>query len=126
MKSHTRYRTTVWSRCLCAVEIYKKRIPNISVTCSIFIFAEPLSGWRYAGVQERRTAEDRALEIKRLLTECYPRYEKIILVMDNLNTHALTSLYKCFPAPEARSYAKRPEIHYTPKHGSWLNIAEIG
>ena len=95
-------------------------------TCSIFIFVEPLSGWRYASVQERRTAEDWALEIKHLLTECYPCHEKIILVMDNLNTHALASLYKCFPAPEARSFAKRLEIHYTPKHGSWLNIAETG
>lgn len=94
-------------------------------TCSIFIFVEPLSGWRYASVQEHRTAEDWALEIKRLLTECHPDKEKIILVMDNLNTHVLASLYKCFPAPEARSYAKRIEIHYTPKHGSWLNIAEI-
>lgn len=94
-------------------------------TCSIFIFAEPLTGWRYASVQEWRTAEDRALEIKHLLTECYPCHEKIILVMDSLNTHALASLYKCFPAPEARSYAKRLEIHYTPKHGGWLNIAEI-
>lgn len=94
-------------------------------TCSIFVFVEPLSGWRYASVQEHRTAEDWALEIKRLLTECYPCHEKIILVMDNLNTHVPASLYKCFPAPEARSYAKRLEIHYTPKHGSWLNIAEI-
>lgn len=75
--------------------------------CSIFIFVESLSGWRYASVQERRTAEDWALEIKRLLTECYPHHEKIILVMDNLNTHVLASLYKCFLAPEARSYAKR-------------------
>ena len=58
-------------------------------TCSIFIFVEPLSGWFYASVQERRTAEDWALEIKRLLTECYPHHEKIILAMDNLNTHAL-------------------------------------
>ena len=67
----------------------------------------------------------RACEIKHLLTECCPSHEKIILVMDNLNTHVLASLYKCFPAPEARSYAKRLEIHYTPKHGNWLNIAEI-
>lgn len=94
-------------------------------TCSIFIFVEPLSGWRHASVQERRTAEDWAAEIKRLLTECYPNHKKIILVMDNLNTHVPASLYKRFPAPEARSYAKRLEIHYTPKHGSWLNIAEI-
>ncbi len=94
-------------------------------TCSIFIFVEPLSGWRYASVREQRTAEDWAAEIKYLLTECYPDHETVILVMDNLNTHVLASLYKCFPATEARSYAKRLEIHYTPKHGSWLNIAEI-
>ncbi len=94
-------------------------------TCSIFIFVGPLSGWRHASVQEHRTAVDWAFEIKYLLTECHPDKETIILVMDNLNTHVLASLYKCFPAPEARSHAKRPEIHYTPKHGSWLNIAEI-
>lgn len=94
-------------------------------TCSIFILVEPLSGWRYASVREQRTAEDWAAEIKYLLTECYLDHEKVILVMDNLNTHVLASLYKCFPASEARSYAKRLEIHYTPKHGSWLNIAEI-
>lgn len=94
-------------------------------SCSIFIFVEPLSGWRYAHVREHRTAVDWALEVKYLLTECYPDRERIRLVMDNLNTHVLASLYKCFPAPEARSYAKRLELHYTPKHGSWLNIAEI-
>ena len=63
--------------------------------------------------------------MKYLLTSCYPDSEKIILVMDNLNTHAVSSLYKKYPAQEARSYAKGLEIHYTPKHGSWLNIAEI-
>lgn len=94
-------------------------------TCSIFIFVEPLTGWRHASVREHRTAADWAFEIKYLLTECYPDKEKVILVMDNLNTHTLASLYKCFPAPEARSYAKRLEIHFTPVHGSWLNIAEI-
>lgn len=94
-------------------------------SCSIFIFVEPLSGWRHASVREHRRAEDRALEIKHLPTECYPWHKKIILVMDKLNTHVPASLYKCFPAPEARSYAEKLEIHYTPKHGSWLNIAEI-
>ena len=94
-------------------------------TCSIFIFTEPLCGWRCSHVRKTRTALDWTEEIKYLLTECYPGNEKIILVMDNLNTHVIGSLYKKYPAQEARSYARRFEIHYTPKHGSWLNIAEI-
>lgn len=94
-------------------------------TCSIFVFTEPLRGWRCSHVRKTRTALDWAEEIKYLLTECYPGHQKIILVMDNLNTHAVGSLYKRYAAPEARSYAKRLDIHYTPKHGSWLNIAEI-
>lgn len=94
-------------------------------TCSIFIFTEPLRGWRRCSVRKTRTAADWAEEMKYLLTSCYPDSEKIILVMDNLNTHAVSSLYKKYPAQEARSYAKGLEIHYTPKHGSWLNIAEI-
>lgn len=94
-------------------------------TCSIFVFTEPLRGWRRCSVRKTRTAADWAEEIKYLLTVCYPDSEKIILVMDNLNTHAISSLYKKYSAQEARSYAKRLEIHYTPKHGSWLNIAEL-
>ncbi len=94
-------------------------------TCSIFIFTEPLRGWCCSHVRKTRTALDWAEEIKYLLTECYPGNEKIILVMDNLNTHVIGSLYKKYPAQEAHSYARRLEIHYTPKHGSWLNIAEI-
>ena len=94
-------------------------------TCSIFVFVEPLAGYRYVSVRERRTAIDWAEEIKYILTKCYPGIDKIILVMDNLNTHVISSLYKRFPAKEAREYAKRLEIHYTPKHGSWLDIAEI-
>lgn len=94
-------------------------------TCSIFIFTEPLAGWRHTSVRTQRRAVDWAEEIKYLLTECYPQTEKLILVMDNLNTHVIGSLYKRFPASEARSYVRRLEIHYTPKHGSWLNIAEI-
>ena len=94
-------------------------------TCSIFIFSEPLRGYRHVSVREHRTATDWAAEIKYLLNICYPCNDKIILVMDNLNTHAIASLYKAFPASEARSFAKRLEVHYTPKHGSWLNIAEI-
>ena len=94
-------------------------------TCSIFVFNEPLTGWSYANARERRTAVDFAKEIKELLTVHYPNAAKVKLVLDNLNTHVIDSLYKAFPAKEARELAKRLEIHYTPKHGSWLNIAEI-
>lgn len=94
-------------------------------TCSIFAFVEPLGGRHHVSVHERRTALDWAHEIKYLCDEMYPEAEKIILVMDNLNTHKPSSLYKTFPAAEARGMIKRLEIHYTPKHGSWLNIAEI-
>jgi hypothetical protein len=93
-------------------------------TCSIFIFCEPLGEWRNTEVSERRTAIDWALQMKQMI-EHYPDAKKILVVMDNLNTHVIGSLYKAFPAAEARKLAKRIEIHYTPKHGSWLNIAEI-
>ena len=86
---------------------------------------EPLGGVRHVSVRERRTAIDWAEEIRYLVDVSYPDRDKIILVMDNLNTHALSSLYKAFPAPEARWIAKKLEIHYTTKHGSWLDIAEI-
>ena len=94
-------------------------------TCSIFVFTEPLSGIRHVTARKRRTAIDWAEEIKYLTDVCYPDIEKITLVMDNLNTHKISSLYKLFPAAEARRIAKRLDVHYTPKHGSWLNIAEI-
>ena len=94
-------------------------------TCSIFIFTEPLAGWRYARAFTRRTKKDWACRIRWLLNEQYPNAEKIVLVMDNLNTHTISSLYETFPADEAFRLAQRLEIHYTPKHGSWLNIAEI-
>lgn len=94
-------------------------------TCSIFVFVEPLGGVRHVSVREHRTAIDWAEEIKYLVDVGYPDSDRIILVMDNLNTHALLSLYKAFPAPKARRIAKKLEIHYTPKHGSWLDIAEI-
>ena len=96
-----------------------------SGTCSIFTFVEPLGGVRHVSVRERRTAIDWAEEIRYLVDVSYADRAKIILVMDNLNTHGVSSLYKAFPAPEARRIARRLEIHYTPKHGSWLNIAEI-
>ena len=93
--------------------------------CSIFVFVEPLGGVRHVSVREHRTAADWAEEIKYLVDTSYPDKQKIILVMDNLNTHAIASLYKTFPAQEARRIARKLEIHYTPKHGSWLNMAEI-
>ena len=94
-------------------------------TCSIFAFVEPLSGKHHASVHEHRTAIDWALEIQYLSDVMYPDAEKIILVMDNLNTHKPASLYKAFTPVEARRIIKRLEIHYTPKHGSWLDMAEI-
>ena len=89
-------------------------------TCSIFAFVEPLGGRHHVSVHEHRTAIDWAMGIKYLSDA-----KKIILVMDNLNTHKAASLYKAFPPSEARRIIKRLEIHYTPKHGSWLDMAEI-
>lgn len=94
-------------------------------TCSIFAFVEPLGGRHHESVREHRTATDWAEEIKYLVDEMYPDAEQIILVMDNLNTHKPASLYKKYPPEEARRIIKKLEIHYTPKHGSWLDIAEI-
>ena len=94
-------------------------------TVSIFAFVEPLGGTHHVSVREHRTAVDWAEEIKYLADIMYPDAEKIVLVMDNLNTHKPASLYKKYPAAEARRIIKRLEIHYTPKHGSWLDIAEI-
>ena len=94
-------------------------------TCSIFIFTEPLAGWRYAQALPQRTKKDWAGWIQWLLDEQYPDAEKVVLVMDNLNTHTISSLYETFPPQEAFHLAQRLEIHHTPKHGSWLNIAEI-
>lgn len=94
-------------------------------TCSIFVFTEVLAGFRHASVREHRTRQDWAEEVKYLLTELYPKHERIILVMDNLNTHTKASLYQTFEPAEALRLSNRLEIHYTPKHGSWLNIAEI-
>jgi hypothetical protein len=93
--------------------------------CSLFMFYEPFGGKRFLSVTDRRTKVDWAIQIKKLLDICYPDVQKIILVMDNLNTHTGASLYKAFEPQEARRLLNRLEIHYTPKHGSWLNIAEI-
>jgi hypothetical protein len=94
-------------------------------TCSIFVFNEPLTGWVHANAKQRRTAIDYAYAIRELLTIHYPNAIKVRLVQDNLNTHVEDSLYKAFPAKEARELMRRIEFHYTPKHGSWLNMAEI-
>lgn len=94
-------------------------------TANIFMVYEPLAGKRITKVTERRTKVDWAHFIKELVDDHYKDATKIVLVMDNLNTHTNASLYEAFAAPEARRIADKLEIHYTPKHGSWLNIAEI-
>jgi hypothetical protein len=94
-------------------------------TCSIFCWAEPLAGWRRVDASPRRTKIDWACQVKQLLTVDYPDAGKVVLVMDNLNTHDIGSLYEAFVPEEAFDLAQRLEIHHTPKHGSWLNIAEI-
>jgi hypothetical protein len=94
-------------------------------TCSIFLFTEPLAGWRHAEAKQQRTRTDWAERIKWLLDGRYPNVERVILVCDNLNTHNIASLYEAFEPEEALRLAKRLETHHTPKHGSWLDIAEI-
>lgn len=94
-------------------------------TANLFMFVAPLTGWRQVTVTERRTAVDWAHQIRDLVDVHYPQAERIRLVMDNLNTHKVASLYEAFAPAEARRIAQRLEIHHTPKHGSWLNIAEI-
>ncbi|WP_199199047.1 IS630 family transposase [Amycolatopsis sp. CA-128772] len=94
-------------------------------TCSIFVWAEPLQGWRRVHALTQRTKIDWAGQVKQLLTVDYPKAQTVVLVMDNLNTHGIASLYEAFEPGEAFALAQRLEIHHTPKHGSWLNIAEI-
>jgi hypothetical protein len=94
-------------------------------TANLFMVTEPMVGRRHVKVTERRTATDFAGLIRELADEWYPGAERVVLVMDNLNTHRLASLYEAFPPEEARRLAERLEVHHTPKHGSWLNIAEI-
>lgn len=94
-------------------------------TANLFMLSEPLAGWRHVMVTERRTAKDFAEVLRWLAEDVYPEAEKVVLVMDNLNTHKLASLYGAFPPEQARRLAERFEIHHTPKHGSWLNVAEI-
>ena len=91
----------------------------------IFMEVEPLAGRRHVVVTERRTRQDWAQQIQQMLDKRYPDATKVRLVMDNLNTHTIASLYETFKPKEARRLAQRLEIHHTPKHGSWLNMAEI-
>lgn len=93
--------------------------------CNLFLFSEPLRGWRHVTVTDRRTSIDYAQQMKYLVDECYPHAIKILLVHDQLNTHVPASLYKAFEPSEAKRILDKLEIHYTPKHGSWLNMAEI-
>lgn len=93
--------------------------------CNQFMFIEPLRGWRKVFVRERRTMIDWAFCIREILDVDYPHARKVRLVLDNLNTHTGASLYEAFHPAEARRLLDRLELHYTPKHGSWLNMAEI-
>ena len=93
-------------------------------TASIFMFAEPLSGYRQATARPRRTKSDWAHEVAHLLDTRYAGVERITLVCDNLNTHTKGAFYEAFPPEKARNYVRRIDFVYTPKHGSWLNIAE--
>jgi hypothetical protein len=92
---------------------------------ALFLFFDPLRGWRRVSCRDSRTRTDWAEEVRRLLDEDYPQARRVKLVCDNLNTHHIASLYEAFPAAEARRLARRLEIHYTPRNGSWLNVAEI-
>jgi len=93
--------------------------------CNLFVVCEPLVGRRHVTVSDRRTRLDYAAVIRYLIDVLYPDAEKIVLVQDNLNTHTPASLYEAFEPAEAKRLADKLEIHYTPKHGSWLNMAEI-
>ena len=94
-------------------------------TRNLFLACEPLAGWRHVAVTQRRTMQDFAQQMRWLVDEAYPEVPVVRLVLDNLNTRRAASRYETFPAAEARRIAKRLEFHYTPKHGSWLNMAEI-
>jgi hypothetical protein len=94
-------------------------------TANLFMVSEPLLGWRAVKVTDRRTATDFAEVVRWLVEDVHPEAETVVLVIDNLNTHTLASLYEAFPPDQARRIAQRVEVHHTPKHGSWLNVAEI-
>jgi transposase len=94
-------------------------------SCNLFLVFQPLQGWRQVSVTERRTSEEFAWQIKRLVDEAFPEAEVIRVVLDNLNTHTPAALYQTFPPEEARRLTRKLEFHYTPKHASWLNMVEI-
>jgi len=94
-------------------------------TANLFLACEPLAGKRSVQVTEHRTKRDFAIFLRTLANDVYPQAEKIILVMDNLNTHTPAALYEAFPPAQARQLVEKFEFHSTPKHGSWLNMAEI-
>jgi hypothetical protein len=94
-------------------------------TCNLFMMVQPLAGWRHVEVTERRTAQDFAWCMKALVDEHFPQARLISVVLDNLNTHSPAALYETFPPAEARRIVRRLDFRYTPKHGSWLNMAEL-
>jgi hypothetical protein len=94
-------------------------------TANVFMLFEPLRGRRHAAVTERRTNKDFARAVKNLVDVRYPTAERVVLVLDNLSTHTPAALYETFPPEEARRLVEKLEIHYTPKHGSWMNMAEL-
>ena len=94
-------------------------------TRNLFLTCEPLRGWRHVAITQRRTQQDFAHQMRWLVDEAYSEAQVVRIVLDNLNTHRPASLYKAFPAAEAPRIVKRLEFHHTPKHGSWLNMAEI-
>ncbi len=94
-------------------------------TCNLFLLVEPLAGWRHVEVTGRRTAADFAQQMRALVDVHHPEAEVIAVVLDNLSTHSPAALHQAFPPAEARRILRRLEFHYTPKHGSWLNMAEL-
>ena len=112
-----------WSTCLRSQVDYEYERSGV---VSLFMLFAPLVGWREFSVRDRRTAKDFAYVLRDLSDVHFPEAEKILLVQENLNTHKVSSLYKTFSPAEARRIAERFEWHFTPKHGSWLNIAECG
>jgi hypothetical protein len=94
-------------------------------TQALFLFFNPLSGWRRVSSRDHRTRIDWAEEVRQLLEEDYPQARKVTLVCDKLNTHAIASLYEAFPASQAGALRRRLELRHTPRNGSWLNVAEI-
>jgi len=110
-----------------ATKAHPKRIDDEyerAGTASLFLFCEPLSGWRIVSARERRTKVDWALEMEELLRTRYAEARKVVLVCDNLNTHTKGAFYEAFAPEKARALVRRLEFRHTPKHGSWLNIAE--